>query len=142
MQNFQDRLIALVRENERLAQAFIASLPANQKPEKSKSGLYYTVMESGKADKKATKADSVRVNYKGSLIDGSVFDQSRRPIEFPVSAVVAGFSEGVCLVGEGGKVRLYIPGELGYGMYPPPGSGIQPGSMLVFDVEIVEVIKA
>ena len=80
--------------------------------------------------------------YEGKLIDGKTSDKSRRPVEFPVAAVVPGFSEGVQLVGEGGKVRLYIPSNLGYGDNPPFGSGILPGSMLVFDVVIVEVIKA
>lgn len=141
MESLREQRLAIARENARLGEVFVNSLTGDNKPEKRKSGLYFKVLTAGDAAKTATKADSVRVNYEGRLIDGKTFDKSRRPVEFPVSAVVAGFSEGVQLVGEGGKVRLYIPGELGYGVNPPPGSGIQPGSMLVFDVEIVEVIK-
>ncbi|HNX04595.1 MAG TPA: FKBP-type peptidyl-prolyl cis-trans isomerase [Opitutales bacterium] len=141
MESLREQRLAIARENARLGEAYVNSLSGADKPEKRKSGLYFTVLVAGDAAKMATKADSVRVNYEGRLIDGKTFDKSRRPVEFPVSAVVAGFSEGVQLVGEGGKVRLYIPGDLGYGVNPPPGSSIQPGSMLVFDVEIVEVIK-
>jgi FKBP-type peptidyl-prolyl cis-trans isomerase len=137
---FKDKHAAQADENKRLGQEFVDSL--KEKPTKAKSGLYYTILAAGDESKKATRADSVRVNYEGKLIDGKTFDKSRRPVEFPVAAVVAGFSEGVQLVGEGGKVRLYIPSNLGYGDNPPFGSGILPGSMLVFDVEIVEVIKA
>ncbi len=132
-------LMKKVEENERLGKAFIEALP--EQPTLSKSGLFYTIIAEGDASKKATRMDLVSVNYKGSLISGQVFDQSRRPVEFPVAAVVPGFSEGVQLVGVGGKVRLYIPGKLGYGENPPPGCGIQPGSMLVFDVEVVGVRK-
>jgi FKBP-type peptidyl-prolyl cis-trans isomerase FklB len=140
MESFKDKHSAQAGENKRLGQEYVASL--KEKPTKSKSGLYYTVLEAGDPAKKATKADTVRVNYEGKLIDGKTFDKSRRPVEFPVAGVVAGFSEGVQLVGEGGKVRLYIPSDLGYGDNPPYGSGILPGSMLVFDVEVVGVIKA
>lgn len=139
MESFKDKRSALAEENKRLGQQFVESLA--DKPTKSKSGLYYTIMEAGDQTKKATRADTVRVNYEGKLIDGNTFDKSRRPIEFPVAGVVAGFSEGVQLVGEGGKVRLYIPSNLGYGDNPPFGSGIMPGSMLVFDVEVVAVLK-
>ncbi len=134
-----DKIAQLSKENARLGQEYVAKLPVQ--PAKSKSGLCYEILAPGNEAKKATKRDLVSVNYEGRLIDGQVFDKSRRPVEFPVAAVVAGFSEGVQLVGEGGKVRLYIPGELGYGDNPPPGCGIQPGSMLVFDVEIVGVRK-
>jgi len=137
MDSLKDKRLAMSRENARLGQAYVDSLA--EKPVKSKSGLYYTILAPGDSSKKASIRDSVSVNYEGRLIDGKVFDKSRRPVEFPVAAVVAGFSEGVQLVGEGGKVRLFIPGNLGYGENPPYGSGILPGSMLVFDVEIVAV---
>lgn len=137
MDNILTARMKQVLENEKLGQAFIDAMP--EKPTLSKSGLYYTILAEGDASKKATRMDLVSVNYKGSLINGTVFDQSRHPVEFPVAAVVPGFSEGVQLVGVGGKVRLYIPGKLGYGENPPPGCGILPGSMLVFDVEIVGV---
>jgi FKBP-type peptidyl-prolyl cis-trans isomerase len=139
MDSLKDKRLAQSRENARLGEVYVDSLA--EKPAKSKSGLYYAILAPGNEAKKATRRDSVSVNYEGRLIDGKVFDKSRRPVEFPVAAVVAGFSEGVQLVGEGGKVRLYIPGNLGYGDNPPSGSGILPGSMLVFDVEIVSVIK-
>jgi len=128
-------------ENTKLGQAFIDALPEGEKPTLANSGLYYTIVDAGNSAKMAGKEDMVRVNYEGRLIDGKTFDKSRSPVEFPVAAVVPGFSQGVQLVGEGGKVRLYIPAKLGYGDNPPPGCGIMPGSMLVFDVEIVGVSK-
>ena len=141
MAKLADKRKLQAEDNARLGVAFIEALPEKDKLVKSKSGLNYIVLSEGNSTKKATKADIVRVNYEGKLIDGKTFDKSRSPVEFPVAGVVPGFSEGVQLVGEGGKVRLYIPGNLGYGNNPPPGCGIQPGSMLVFDVEIVGVTK-
>ncbi|MFA5257701.1 MAG: FKBP-type peptidyl-prolyl cis-trans isomerase [Opitutales bacterium] len=141
MDHYSDVRKKVSAANARLGQAFIDALPEARKPVLSKSGLYYTIITAGNAAKKAGKADLVSVNYEGRLIDGTQFDKSASPVQFPVAAVVAGFSEGVQLVGEGGKVRLYIPGKLGYGDNPPPGCGILPGSMLVFDVEIVGVTR-
>jgi FKBP-type peptidyl-prolyl cis-trans isomerase len=132
---------ALAAENEKAGLAYIDSLPGKDKLTKSASGLYYEILAPGNAERKAQKQDKVKVLYKGSLINGTVFDESKEPIEFPVAGVVPGMSEGIQLIGEGGKIRLYIPGNLGYGANPPPGAPIKPGAMLVFDVEILSVIE-
>lgn len=126
--------------NEKNAKYF-DELAKNPNIKKSESGLYYEIVKPG-SEKRATDADTVRVHYKGALIDGTVFDDSNARGEaatFPVSGVVPGFGEGVQLVGEGGEVKLYIPGNLGYGENPPMGSGIPPNGTLVFDVVIEAV---
>jgi hypothetical protein len=127
-------------KNIKAGEAFVAAqIAAGEKIEKTASGLGYIILAPGNAEKMVTRSDNVSINYVGKLIDGSVFDKSEAPVDLPVMAVVPGFSEGLQLVGEGGKVRLYIPGNLGYGDNPPPGSPMKPGSMLVFDVEVVSV---
>ncbi len=120
---------------------FYAELEANPNIKKSDSGLYYEIIEEGE-ETTAGPEDTVKLNYEGSLPDGTVFDSSfqrGQPATFPVAGVVPGFGEGVQLVGAGGKVKLYIPPQLGYGERPPPGSRIPPNSVLIFDVELLEV---
>ncbi|MDE6300653.1 MAG: FKBP-type peptidyl-prolyl cis-trans isomerase [Muribaculaceae bacterium] len=104
------------------------------------SGLSYKIVEKG--DSTAVTANStVDVIYKGTHIDGSVFDDSNgNPVTFPVSGVqVPGFAEGLQMLGKGGKAVLYIPGELAYGPNGIPQAGIGPNEMLVFEVEVVDV---
>jgi len=129
-------------ENAKAADAFIQGIEASEGLSHTESGLYYKILEPGNAENMPSATDRVKVNYKGSLIDGKVFDESKTPVEFAVNGIVPGLSEGLRLLGEGGKARFYVPGKLGYDMQPPPGSGILPGSMLVFDVEIVGITKA
>ncbi|GAB5562087.1 MAG: FKBP-type peptidyl-prolyl cis-trans isomerase [Synoicihabitans sp.] len=104
------------------------------------SGLAYRIIEAGN-DKKPTAADTVRVHYTGKLIDGTVFDSSEGggPFETELNRVIEGWTQGVPLIGEGGRISLYIPAELGYG---DEGSGrIPPGATLIFDVELLEVVQ-
>lgn len=126
---------------EKKSKEFFESLANNPKVKKSPTGLYYEIIEEGEAGR-ATKEDSVKVHYEGSLPDGTVFDSSinrGKPVTFPVSGVVPGFGEGVQLVGPGGKVKIYMPSNLGYGANPPQGSQIPPNSPLVFEVEMIEI---
>ncbi|MEM1222518.1 MAG: FKBP-type peptidyl-prolyl cis-trans isomerase, partial [Verrucomicrobiota bacterium] len=111
---------------------------------KSDSGLCYKILEPGD-ETRATPQDQVLVHYRGTLTDGTVFDSSYdrgQPAQFGVSQVVPGFSEGVQLIGKGGKAKLYIPSELGYGPQVPPGGAIPPNAVLVFDIEMVDILKA
>jgi len=90
-----------------------------------------------------TAADTVRVHYEGSLTDGSVFDSSYsrgEPIEFSLTAVIPGWTEGLQLMTKGSTYRLYIPSDLGYG---PQGVGSQipPYSTLVFEVELLDIVQ-
>lgn len=105
----------------------------------TESGLQYKVIEAG-SDVKPGPQDTVSVRYKGTLLDGTVFDEvpaGEDPISLTLDRVIPGWTEGLQLVGEGGKIQLFIPSELGYGTR---GSGsIAPNSTLVFDVELVDV---
>ena len=106
---------------------------------KSASGLVYGITKAGN-DVRASEEDSVEIYYKGSLIDGKVFDESKeKTVTFPLNGVIPGIKEGLQLLSEGGKATLYIPDNLGYGEYDIPG--IPAGSTLVFDVEVVKVVK-
>jgi FKBP-type peptidyl-prolyl cis-trans isomerase len=105
------------------------------------SGLQYEVIREGNGPKPAA-TDTVRVHYKGALTDGSVFDSSYsrgEPIEFPLTGVIPGWTEGLQLMGEGGKYRFFIPSVLGYG---PQGVGgqIPPYATLIFEVELLNII--
>ncbi|EIK53568.1 MAG: FKBP-type peptidyl-prolyl cis-trans isomerase [Pseudomonadaceae bacterium] len=104
------------------------------------SGLQYEVLATGEGAR-PTREDSVRTHYHGTLIDGSVFDSSYergQPAEFPVGGVIAGWTEALQLMNAGSKWRLYVPSELAYG---EQGVGsIPPHSVLVFDVELLDVL--
>lgn len=104
------------------------------------SGLQYEVLVAGDGAM-PTADDQVRTHYHGTLIDGTVFDSSYQrgqPAEFPVSGVIAGWTEALQLMGVGSKWRVYVPSELAYGAQ---GVGsIPPNSVLVFDVELLAVL--
>ena len=87
-------------------------------------------------------SDTVRLHYHGTLIDGTVFDSSvdrGQPTSFPMNGVIKGFSGGLTKCQVGGKVRIYIPSELGYGDNPRPGGKIKPGDTLIFECELLEI---
>lgn len=108
----------------------------------TESGLQYKIINPGN-DVKAGPTDTVYVHYKGTLIDGTEFDASdpeKDPVKLVLTHVIKGWTEGLQLVGEGGKIELYIPSELGYG--ERPAGSIGPNSTLIFDVDVVKVGKA
>ncbi|MGC9451710.1 MAG: FKBP-type peptidyl-prolyl cis-trans isomerase [Oceanipulchritudo sp.] len=144
MQAFQEeekkRAEEVAASNKEEAAAFFATLDGKEGVRKTASGLYYEILEEGTGDAPGA-SDRVIVNYKGVLIDGRQFDANEEA-EFMVNRVVPGFSEGLQLLKEGGKAKLYIPSELGYGDRPSrPGSVIEPGDTLIFDVELVKVVN-
>ena len=105
------------------------------------SGLQYTVLTEG-AGKKPSATDQVKCHYEGRLISGEVFDSSYRrgePAVFPLNGVIAGWTEGVQLMGEGAKFRFFIPYHLAYGERGA-GQSIPPYAALIFDVELIEVL--
>ena len=106
------------------------------------SGLQYTVITEGTGAKpKAT--DRVKCHYEGALPNGTVFDSSYRrgePAVFPLNGVIAGWTEGVQLMAEGAKYRFFIPYHLAYGERGA-GQSIPPYAALVFDVELIEIVK-
>jgi FKBP-type peptidyl-prolyl cis-trans isomerase FklB len=106
------------------------------------SGLQYIVLKQGTCPKPAL-TDKVKCDYEGRLMDGTVFDSSvkqGKPIEFAVNGVIAGWTEALQLRNTVSKYRLFIPSNLAYGDQQM-GSDIKPGSTLIFDVDLIEIVK-
>ena len=104
------------------------------------SGLQYKVLQEG-TGKSPKATDSVMCHYEGFLIDGTVFDSSVQrgtPATFPLQGVIAGWTEGLQLMKEGGKTRFFIPYNLAYGEAGSAGA-IPPYAALIFDVELLQV---
>ena len=100
------------------------------------TGIVYLIQDSGSGVRATSDRDTVKVNYRGTLIDGTEFDKNDG-IEFPLNRVISGWTEGMKLVGEGGKITLVIPADMAYG---DRGQGpIGPNATLVFDVDLLEV---
>lgn len=108
----------------------------------TESGLQYEILKAGDGTK-PTAADRVKVHYHGTLTDGSVFDSSverGEPIELPVSGVIAGWTEALQLMPVGSKWKIYLPYQLAYGERQA-GPKIAPMSALIFEVELLEILK-
>ena len=106
------------------------------------SGLQYEVVKMGTGPK-PTAESTVKVHYVGTLIDGTEFDSSvkrNEPAQFPVSGVIPGWTEALQLMPVGSKFNLYIPQSLAYGANGA-GEVIKPYSTLIFEVELLEIVK-
>ncbi len=110
---------------------------SNLKAQSTASGLYYIIEKQGGAN--APTINSIVVaNYKGYLTDGTVFDESKKgsPVSLALKSVIAGWQEGLQLIGVKGKIKLLVPSSLGYGS---SGKGAVPANaVLIFDIELVE----
>jgi len=155
---FMEKLPA---ENKKASEEWLAKTEKKSGVKKTESGLLYKVVDMGdESVKAADDRDRVKVHYKGTLSDGTVFDASRfkdmpaqrqemlkkyqpedydkdEPAEFPLNRVIKGWTEGLKLVGKGGKLTLWIPAELAYGQHGPGNIG--PNQALRFDVELIDV---
>lgn len=128
--------------NAEAGKAFLAENGKRVEVKTTPSGLQYEVITEGNGPRPAA-SDRVEVHYTGTLIDGTVFDSSVErgvPATFGVTQVIPGWVEALQLMNEGSKWRLFIPSDLAYG---PQGAGglIGPNSTLIFDVELLKVIK-
>jgi FKBP-type peptidyl-prolyl cis-trans isomerase FklB len=108
----------------------------------TESGLQYQVITEGTGERPT--ADSiVKTHYHGTLVDGTVFDSSvdrGEPVEFPVNRLIPGWTEALQLMSVGSTWRLFVPSELAYGEQSP-GPAIPPNSTLIFDLELIEIVK-
>ena len=123
--------------NKKLGEDFLAKNILKNDVDSTASGLQYTIVAAG-AEEKIQPQDTVWVNYKGTLLDGEVFDQNDST-QFVANRVIKGWTEGLGLLGEGGKATLYIPSDLAYGENGT--RGIEPNSTLIFEVEVLKVGK-
>jgi len=122
---------------------FLAENKSKEGVQTTASGLQYIVMKEGSGEKPLA-ASKVKVHYHGTSIDGNVFDSSvdrGKPSEFFVNQVVKGWTEGLQLMSIGSKYKFFVPQELGYGSNPRPNGPIKPFQALVFEVELLEIIK-
>ena len=122
--------------NTEKGEKFIENFLKEEGAQKTESGLAYKIIEPGNDKKAVSDQDTVWVDYKGTLLDDTVFDENK-DINFTLNRVIPGWAEGMKLIGEGGKVKLVIPGNLAYGEYGT--RGIDPNSTLVFDVTLNKV---
>jgi FKBP-type peptidyl-prolyl cis-trans isomerase len=125
------------------SETFLADNKKKKGVTTTKTGLQYKVLKSGEG-KSPKKTDTVRVHYHGTLTDGTVFDSSverMEPTEFPVDRVIPGWTEALLAMKVGDKWQIVIPPELGYGERGTPGGPIPPNSVLVFDVELLEIVE-
>ena len=137
------KMMADAKTNLEAGQKFLAENAKKPGVQATASGLQYQVITEGKGAK-PKPGDVVRVHYKGSLLDGTVFDSSYdrgQPVVFPLDQVVPGWQEGLQLMPVGSKYKLWIPANLGYGEKGTPGGPIGPNSTLVFEVELIDIVK-
>ena len=124
--------------NIKLGAEFLAVNKLEEEVIETSSGLQYKVLTHGSGVEHPNATSKVTVHYHGTLIDGTVFDSSverGEPISFGLNQVIKGWTEGLQLMVVGDKVRFYIPSSLGYGNRP--AGKILPGSLLIFDVELL-----
>ena len=127
-------------DNLQAGQAFLAEKATQDDVTVLPSGLMYKVIETGDGAA-PTAQDSVTVHYRGTLIDGTVFDSSYdrgQPATFPVNRVIAGWVEALQLMTVGSKWELYIPSDLAYGR-AGAGADIGPDCTLIFEVELLNI---
>lgn len=120
---------------------FLAANKSKPDVKTTESGLQYQIIRAG-SGAKPSATDQVRVHYKGTLLDGTVFDSSYdrgQPAEFALNQVIPGWSEGVALMPVGSKYKFWIPSNLGYG--EAGGGPIGPNAMLTFEVELLEIVS-
>lgn len=143
MKEMQEKLIDRQKkeaeDNISKAKAFLEENKKKEGFKTTKSGLQYKIVKAGKG-KKPKDSDTVEVNYRGTLIDGTEFDSSykrKQTAKFPVKGVIPGWTEALQMMKEGAEWELAIPPELAYGERGRPS--IPPNSVLKFKVELVKV---
>ena len=137
----EKRQQVVLLENKAKGEEFLAANAKKDGVVTTESGLQYRIIEAGN-DVKPSAQDTVWVHYKGTLIDGTTFDEvpaEAEAISLTLNRVVAGWTEGLQLIGEGGKIELFIPSELGYG--EQGNQAIEPNSTLIFTVDLTKVGK-
>lgn len=136
------KTVAMIQKNRKAADEFLAANKGKNSVKTTDSGLQYKVVKEGKGAK-PTAEDMVRVHYKGRTIAGEEFDSSfkrNEPAELKVNQVIPGWQEALLLMPVGSAFELYLPPDLAYGDRGAPPV-IEPGSLLIFDVELLDILK-
>ena len=134
------RMANVAATEKKAAQPFLEKAAAEKGAQRTSSGLIYSELKAGTGDM-PTPTDVVKVNYEGRLMDGTVFDRSRgTPASFPLNGVIKCWSEGLQKMKVGGKAKLVCPADIAYGDTGSPPL-IKPGAPLVFEVELLEIVK-
>lgn len=139
LQNLEEEMTKAARE---AGEKFLEENKKNEGVKVAASGLQYVVEKEGEGAQ-PTATDEVTVHYTGKLLNGQVFDSSVQrgePATFPLNRVIPGWTEGVQLMKEGAKYTFFIPSDLAYGPQGIPNA-IPPHSTLIFEVELIKVIK-
>jgi FKBP-type peptidyl-prolyl cis-trans isomerase FklB len=139
----QEAATRVAEKNRKDGEAFLEKNKHNKGVKTTASGLQYKVIAAGKGPQPKL-GDTVTVNYRGTLIDGTEFDSSYKrgqPAIFPLKGVIAGWTEALQLMKEGSKWMLYIPSGLAYGEHGA-GAMIGPNSTLIFEVELLSIKKS
>ena len=130
-------------KNIKEGQDFLAKNKERKDVKTTASGLQIEVIKEGSGAIPKLE-DMVSVHYKGTLVNGDVFDSSlerNQPVSFAVSGVIPGWTEALQLMKVGSKYKIYVPSELGYGANPNPRSKIKPNSVLIFEMELLSIDK-
>lgn len=137
--DLQEKAVAKAKE---VGSKFLEENAKKEGVKVTATGLQYMVEKEGTGTSPAA-TDEVTVHYTGRLLDGTVFDSSvsrGEPATFPLNRVIPGWTEGLQLMKEGGKTVFFIPSELAYGAQGVPNA-IPPHSTLIFEVELIKVVK-
>lgn len=132
-----------IEKNKKEGEAFLAENKIKEGVVTTESGLQYKILSKGTSEVSPKATDKVKVHYKGTLLDGKVFDSSydrNQPAEFPLNQVIKGWTEGLQLMHVGDKFQFFIPYDLAYGEMGR-GETIPPATVLVFEVELLDIIK-
>ena len=128
------------KANRLQAQQFLAENIKKQGVKQLKSGLQYIVLKPGTGNR-PTSASTVKVHYRGSFLNGEVFDSSmdkNDPVEFNLGKVIAGFRQAITNMQVGAKWKIFVPPSLGYGKRGVPGT-IGPNELLIFELELIAI---
>lgn len=137
------KIVVQVQKNRKAADEFLAANKTKDGVKTLESGLQYKVIKEGKGIK-PTAEDTVKVHYKGRTIEGKEFDSSYKrnePAEFQVKQVIPGWQEAMQQMPVGSVYEIYLPPDLAYGDQGAPPV-IEPGSLIIFEVELLDVVKA
>ncbi|WP_111895851.1 FKBP-type peptidyl-prolyl cis-trans isomerase [Acinetobacter sp. MB5] len=137
--NYQKELQGKLNSLQEKNKTFLAENAKKAGVKTTASGLQYEIIKQG-TGKQATANSTVKVNYEGKLVDGTVFDSSYargEPAEFPLAGTIPGWIEGIPLLKEGGSIMLYVPANLAYG--EQGNQAIPPNSVLIFKVDLLAV---